>query len=197
MSKHIDYYYALSSPWSYLGGLRLEAIGQRQGAAIAYKPCDFAQIFAQSGGLPVARRAPQRQAYRLLELERWSRHLDMPLVLQPAHFPTPGERAGLMVIAAHQAGPDAGALSNAIMAALWAEDDDIENPETLRRAAAGCGLDGDALLAAADQPGAAAALQANTEEAVARQVFGAPSYVIDEVLYWGQDRLDFVEQALV
>ncbi|HJP21450.1 MAG: 2-hydroxychromene-2-carboxylate isomerase [Alphaproteobacteria bacterium] len=196
MRKIIGYYYGLSSPWTYLGGPRLEAIAQRQGAAIAYKPCDFAQVFAQSGGLPVAKRAPQRQAYRLVELERWSRHLDMPLVLQPAHFPTPGARAGLMVIAAQKAGPGAGALSNAIMAALWAENEDIEDPETLLRAAAGCGLDGDALLVEAGQAEAAATLQANTEEAMTRHVFGAPTYAVNEEIFWGQDRLDFVERAL-
>jgi 2-hydroxychromene-2-carboxylate isomerase len=153
-------------------------------------------VFAQSGGLPVAKRAPQRQAYRLVELERWSRHLDMPLVLQPAHFPTPGARAGLMVIAAQKAGPGAGALSNAIMAALWAENEDIEDPETLLRAAAGCGLDGDALLVEAGQAEAAATLQANTEEAMTRHVFGAPTYAVNEEIFWGQDRLDFVERAL-
>ena len=132
----------------------------------------------------------------MLELERWSLHLEMPLVLQPIHFPTPGARAGLMVIAAQEAGSGAGDLSNAIMAALWAQDGDIENPETLARAATACGLDGVALLAAADQPEAAAILRANTEEAMARQVFGAPAYVVNDEIFWGQDRLDFMETEL-
>src|SRR5688572_28240225 len=115
MGKVIDYYYSLVSPWTYLGGPRLEAIARRAGAVIDCKPVDFGQIFQVSGGLPLAKRAPQRQAYRLVELARWRDFLGMPLNLHPRHFPAADGLAARMVIAAKVAGADAVALSQAIL----------------------------------------------------------------------------------
>ncbi|MCB2100546.1 MAG: 2-hydroxychromene-2-carboxylate isomerase [Rhodobacterales bacterium] len=194
----IDYYYALISPWTYLGGPRLEHIARRHGVGIAYKPIDLAQVLPHTGGVPLAKRAPARQAYRLTELERWRAYLGVPLNLHPAHFPVPEWPAAGMVIAMARAegalGEDPGALSNAILRAVWAEERDISDTGTLLAIAAEQGLDGPALLAAgADLK---AVWDANSAEAVARGVFGVPTYVWNDSLYWGQDRLDFLDQTL-
>lgn len=195
MSKLVDYYFSPSSPWTYLGHQRFADIARQRGARVEVKPVDLGVIFPQSGGLPVGKRAPQRQAYRLMELARWKSHLGVPLNVQPKFFPVDSNLAALVIVAAAPSGADAQMrLAGAILRAVWAEELNIAEPATLRAAAAKVGLDGDRLLA--DAPGAKARYDALTQEALARGVFGAPTYVYRGELFWGQDRLDFLERAL-
>ena len=196
MAKTIEYYYSLISPWTYLGGERLEAIARKHGADIRYKPMMLATVFPATGGLPLAKRAPVRQAYRLMELPRWRDYLKIPLNLHPEFFPADERRAALMVIAAAARDLDAGTLSNAILRAVWAEDRDIADTATLSAIADGCGLDGQALLADSEGDAAVETYEANTQDALERGVFGAPTYVYGDELFWGQDRLDFLDRAL-
>ena len=196
MRKVIDYYYSLVSSWTYLGGPCLDEIVHRASAVVDCKPVDFSKVFPVSGGLPLAKRAPQCQAYRLVELQRWRDFLGMELNLQPSHFPVPENLAARVVIAAKRAGADALQLSNAILRAVWAEERDIADPGTLRATAGENGLNGDALLAAAETDAVREEYAANTAEAIGRGVFGAPSYVYRGELFWGQDRLDCLERAL-
>lgn len=197
MSRTIDHYLSLVSPWAYLGGRRLVEIADRADAEVRWKPVELGKIFPISGGLPLPKRAPQRQAYRLVELKRWSGFLDMPMNLQPKHFPAAEDVAARMVIAAAQAGLDAGRLANAVLRAVWAEERDIADADTLRAIAHGNGFDADRLLATADTEAVRAAYAANTAEAIDRGVFGSPTYVYRDELFWGQDRLDFLERALM
>jgi 2-hydroxychromene-2-carboxylate isomerase len=192
----IDYYLSLNSPWTYLGGPRLEAIARRHDAQVRVKPVNFGTIFPQTGGLPLPKRAPARQAYRLMELERWRRFLDMPLTLHPRHFPTPAAKAAGLVVAAGLEGGDPLALAQAVLRALWAEERDIEADDTLEELARATGHDAGALMTRARAPDIGAAQDAFTEEALARGVFGAPTYALGEELFWGQDRLDFLDRAL-
>lgn len=196
MSKHIDYYFSLISPFAYLGSARLEEIVRKQRAEVRVMPVNYGAIFPKTGGLPVAKRAPERQAYRLVELERWRDHLDMPLNLRPKFFPAPEQLAACLVIAAGKAGGDPLRLAHAILRAVWAEDRDIADADTLQAIARETGHDDPNLMAAAADPGTQSAYEAQTEKALARGVFGAPTYVVDGTLFWGQDRLDFVDRAL-
>ena len=195
MIKHVDYYFSPSSPWTYLGHGRFADIARRHAAQVAVKPVDYGVIFPQSGGLPLGKRAPQRQTYRLMELKRWKAHLGVPLNEQPKFFPVDATPAALAIVAAAPSGVDAQMrLAGAIMKALWAEEQNVAEQATLRAAAAKAGLDGEGLLAAAS--GAKAQFEAFTQEALARGVFGAPTYAYRDELFWGQDRLDFLERAL-
>lgn len=196
MPKTIDYYLSVSSPWTYLGHRRLEEVAGRHGATINFKPCEFPKIFAVSGGLPVHQRPPQRQRYRLEELRRWQAYLEVPLVIEPKNAPpsNPG-LPGRFAVSAPDNG-SVGRLCGAILRTLWAEDRDISDPDVLRGIGDENGLDGAALLAAAESDAAGRALAANTEEAVSRDVFGAPTYIYGDELLWGQDRLDFLDRAL-
>ena len=196
MAKTIDYYHSLISPWSYLGGPRLGDIAAAAGATVNVKPIDLARVFPVSGGLPLAKRADQRRAYRLAELARWRDHLGMPLNIEPRSFPAAEGLAARTVIAARQAGADAARLSNAILRAVWAEQRDIADRETLVAICAETGHDGAALTAAAETDAIAAIYAADTGEAIARGVFGAPTYVFEGELFWGQDRLEFLARAL-
>jgi 2-hydroxychromene-2-carboxylate isomerase len=196
MTKIVDYFFSPVSPWTYFGGPRFAAMTRKYGVTIRYKPCDFGKVFPASGGLPLAQRPKQRQAYRLFELERWRDFLGMPLNIHPKFFPTPAGLASCAIIAARQRGDDPGRLADALMRAVWVEDRDIADPATVSAIAGACGLDGAAILAAAESEAAKTEYDANSAEAIERQVFGAPTYIYAGIPYWGQDRLDFLERAL-
>lgn len=196
MSRQITVYYALQSPWTYLGWTRLREIVARTGAAAHYRPIQSGRLFEASGTLPLARRPKQRQAYRLMELRRWRDHLNMPLNLHPAYFPVDETLAARMVIAHRQRGGDIAALSQAMMAAVWVGERDIADRETLLQIAREQGTDGPALLASAQEQAVQNEYDANTDRAIEQGVFGMPTFVVDDELFWGQDRLDFVARAL-
>ena len=201
MAKVIDYYLFTISPWAYLGGPRLQEIARRHGAEIRVKPIDMAAVYPETGGVPMAKRAPARLDYRLAELRRWRDHLGVTLNIKPAHFPVPHETASRMVIAAGDAagdvaGGDPLGLAQALLTAVWAEQRDVSDAGTLREIAEATGHDAGALLAAAEQAGTAKAYAALSEEAVSQNVFGSPSYVYRNEVFWGQDRLDFLDRAL-
>ena len=196
MRKTIDYYFSPMSPWTYLGHKRFTEMLASADIQVNVKPVDYGRIFPVSGGLPVKQRAPQRQAYRLVELRRWRDFLGVPLNIEPKYFPYATESASLLIVAAYrQHGTQAAMkLAYAIMQACWAEERNCADAGTLDPIAATAGLDGFELRSRESE--AKAAYDANTHEAIERQVFGAPSYVLDGEIFWGQDRLDFLERAL-
>jgi 2-hydroxychromene-2-carboxylate isomerase len=197
MPKICEYYFAPQSPFAYLGHARFVALAKQYGVQIDLKPCDMGKIFSVSGGLPLAKRAPQRQAYRLLELQRWSEFLGQPLNPQPKFFPVSGDLAAKLIIAAQLAHGTNMALelTGAIMAAAWAEEKNIADNDTLAGIAATLELDGKSLLKSAETASIQTAYDQHTDTAIAANVFGAPWFIVDGQGYWGQDRLDFVERA--
>jgi 2-hydroxychromene-2-carboxylate isomerase len=198
MGKVVDYYFSPMSPWTYLGHARFADMARRHGASINVKPVDFGKVFPVSGGLPLAKRAPQRQAYRMVELKRFRDHLKLPLNLQPKFFPVPTDLAAQFIVAAGRAGGCAAAmrLAGAVLGACWAEERNIGDAQVLGALCTGEGMDAAALATSAQSDAVKAEYEGYTQEAVARNVFGAPSYVIDGEIFWGQDRLEFVERAL-
>jgi len=198
LAKIVEYFIAPQSPWAYMGHERFMAILKRHHAQVALKPTDMVKVFAASGGVPVAQRPAQRQAYRLAELERWSKFLQMPLNLHPAFFPVAGDPGSKLIIAAlHQNGVDSAmALLGALGRACWAEEKNIADADTLIAVANAVGLNGQELLNHAASQAVADELQRNTDDAIAAQVFGVPWYRVEGEGYWGQDRLDFVERML-
>jgi 2-hydroxychromene-2-carboxylate isomerase len=197
LNKTIDYYFAPQSPWTYLGHARLAAMARASHATIRVLPADFGKVFAASGGLPLAQRAPQRQAYRLLELARFRDALKLPLNLQPRYFPVAVDDAARLIIAVDgQDGAEAALrFSGAVFAAVWAQQRDIASAQTLAELLSECALPSERLAQSHNQT-VQDRYQANTEAAIAAGVFGAPSYCIDGEIFWGQDRLDFVERKL-
>ncbi len=196
MTQTVDYYFALGSPWSYLGQARVAEIAKRAGATLNYKPVDPGRVFPAAGTLRLKDRPPARKAYRMMELKRWRAHLGIELTLEPKFFPANEDLAAHMVVAARQAGHDPGALVLAFMRAIWVEDRNIAEVATLDAVAESCGFVGAALRAAAEGVEAEAEYDANCEEAIGRQVFGLPTYALNNELFWGQDRLEFLERAL-
>jgi 2-hydroxychromene-2-carboxylate isomerase len=196
MAWNIDYYFATVSPYAYLGHDRLVAIAQRYAATVAVKPINLGDVFPVSGGLPLSKRAPQRQAYRLVELRRWSQYLNKPMNIQPRYFPVNGDLAAFWILAAAESGStQALALAGAVGRALWEQERNIADAATMEAIAAECGLPG-SLAGRAQAPEIAEKYAALTQEAIARGVFGAPTYVVGDELFWGQDRLDFLDRKM-
>ena len=198
MGLHIDYFVSLNSPWTHLGAARLEAMVARHGATLRIYPVEFGTIFSASGGLPLPKRSPQRQAYRMQELGRWRDHLGIPIHLQPRFFPADEKLAARCVIAARETigdGP-AVALAHRVLTALWEQERDTGDREVLATLIGEVGLDATSLLTLAAQERWAELRASDTQAALARGVFGAPSYVIGEEIFWGQDRLEFLDRRL-
>ena len=197
MSLAVDYFFSPQSPWSYLGHERLASIAAGAGATINVLPVDLGRVFPVSGGLPLSKRAPQRQAYRLVELSRFSEYLQRPLNLQPRYFPVAGDDAAKLIIAvdSHDGSAAAMQITGAVMRAVWVEQRNVADPATLQALLSECGLASRRLEDAQTQA-VHERYEQDSQRAIDAGVFGAPSYVIEGEMFWGQDRLDFVERRL-
>jgi len=198
MSTPIDYYFTPQSPWAYLGHARFAQIARAAGATVRVLPIDLGgKVFPISGGLPLGQRAPQRQAYRLLELKRYSELQRLPLNVKPRFFPVSGDDASRLIIAVdlHDGTEAAMKISSAIFTALWAQERHIADEKVLAELLATCGLDA-ARLEQSYSQAVQERYEVNTGQAIEAGVFGAPSYLVDGELFWGQDRLEFVERKL-
>ncbi|KAL3429549.1 thioredoxin-like protein [Aspergillus tetrazonus] len=183
----IEYYFSSISLWSYIGSRRFQWLVQETNAHVIHKPIDLMYIFSISGGLPVKQRSAQRQAYRLLEMERWRRIHGIPIVQHPKYYPADPSLAHRVLLAAiEESGNDSPAVEL-----------DIANEATIVQLVKEAGLSGDRLLQRAKtEPLLADQETALTKEAESRQYFGAPLYSFREEPFWGQGRLDMLDDAI-
>ena len=198
MAITIDYYLSLNSPWTYIGSGPFAEIARRYGAQVNVKPAKFGPIFEQTGGLPLPKRSPQRQTYRLMELRRWREFWGIPLNVEPKFFPSDDAAATRLVIAAKLQGKDAHKLSQELGRAIWEREESFAEPSVMASAAQRAGLDAAALRAGGPSDAELDALfEQFTQEALKAGVFGAPSYVLPSgEIFWGQDRLELLDRAL-
>ena len=197
MALTVDYFLSPQSPWVYLGHERFAAIAKAAGAKVNVLPVDLGRVFPVSGGLPLAKRAPQRQAYRLVELRRFSEYLGLPMNIQPLYFPVSGDDAAKLIIAVDEAdGSDAAMrIAGAIQRGVWAEQKNIADPSVLQSMLDATGHAAKRLEESQSQA-VHERYEADSQRAIDAGVFGAPAYMIEGELFWGQDRLDFVERRL-
>ncbi len=197
MSTSIDYYFTPQSPWTYLGHDRFVQVARQARAGVRVLPVDFGKNFPASGGLPLGQRAPQRQAYRLVELQRFSEHLGMPLNRQPTYFPVGGDPAArLITLVDQQQGSEASLrLCGAIFQAVWVQQRNIADDQALAGILQECGLEA-SFLDQSRSPQVQQLYEAHTQQALDAGVFGAPSYVTGGEIFWGQDRLDLLAKKL-
>lgn len=194
----IEYFFTLVSPWTFIGDPILRDIATRSGAKVEHVPVNLGRVFDASGGLPLAKRSDQRKALRMQELKRWRDFRGIQFNLEPAFFPASDKKGAALVIAAQQAGHEVGELCYAFMRAVWAEEKNIADPDTIIGIANDCGMDGSALLGKASDETISAKWEANTDRAIAAGVMGSPFYIVNgDQCYWGQDRLEFVERQLI
>ena len=192
----IDYYFATTSPYTYLAGTRLEKIAARHGASVAYKPLDVIALFGRTGGVPPRDRHESRQQYRAQELRRQARKAGMPFNLKPAHWPTnPAPSSYAIIAATAEEGGDLAALVHGFTRACWAEERDVSDDGVIREVLEGAGFDPG--LADRGLLSGAETYARNLEHAVLAGAFGAPFYITDaDERFWGQDRLGDLDEHL-
>lgn len=192
---HIDYYMFTLSPFTYLAGDGLEKIAAKHDATINYKPFHLMQVFERTGGTAPKDRHISRQEYRAQELPRIAKHNGMEITLKPAFWPTNPAPSCYAIIAAQAAGGgDIGGLCQSILRACWVEDKDIADDAVVKAALVANGFD--ASLTESGMLQGAEEFARNTEHAVMANVFGAPTYVVGDQVFFGQDRLAYLEAYL-
>jgi 2-hydroxychromene-2-carboxylate isomerase len=196
MPRTLDYYFSLLSPWAYIGHASLMDIVGRHGLTVNYKPVALVQVFADTGGLPLPKRHPARQRYRMFELQRWREKRGLAFHLHPKFWPFDGNLADRFVIATVAAGHDPDPLLRAAFTAVWEREQNLGDESTLSDIARAAGLPATELLAAAKADAAQKRYEANVRDAIAVDAFGSPCYVLDGEVFWGQDRLGLLDDAL-
>jgi len=193
----IEYFFGIPSPFAYLGSARLQSLAKKYEADIIEKPCDLVGgIFTKTGGVPVPKRSPQRQKYRLDELKRWSKFLDIKINLKPKYFPPRDPHlSGKYTIAANLLGIKL-VFGHELLKQLWSEEKDIADEKNIEVTSDLFNLNFKELSELAKSEKVSKIYQDNTEEAIVKNVFGSPTYIYNNELFWGQDRLDFLERAL-
>ncbi|MDG4721269.1 MULTISPECIES: 2-hydroxychromene-2-carboxylate isomerase [Thalassospira] len=195
MSEPIIHYFFVQSPWSFFGFRRAVDITKKHNTTIIHKPCRAADVWEHGGGVPLAKRPKPRQDYRLVELKRWSEFLGIPINLHPKFFPVDEALAARTIIAAQEDGKDVSQLTETLMGDIWLRERDIADPAIVREALISCGLSPE-YLENADLPETTATYDSNSQSARDHNIFGVPTYFIGNEMFWGQDRLDFVDRAL-
>lgn len=191
--KRVEFFYDYASTYSYLAHLEIEHLAERLQAEIVFKPMVLGFVFKATGNsMPAA--VPAKAAYMVHDVRRWVRHYGLPFHM-PSVFPVNTIRALRTAVAALEEGTFP-AYHHAVMKAYWANDQDIGDGEVLASVVSAAGLDGPRLVARADEPAVKEGLKANTDEAIERGVFGAPTFFVGGEMFWGNDRLQFVEEAL-
>ena len=191
----IEYFFSAHSAYAYLGAWRLDEIAKDAKWDVAYRPIDLGPVIAATSGKSFGSRSAAHADYFFgRDMFRWAQWRGLPMIRhRPTHHDNPLALPNGMIIAA---GADAGPLSRAIMLNHWRDDGDIADPDNLRALAKGLDLDGEALLQAAQSPQVKAAHDKNTAEAIARGVFGSPTYFVRGDMFYGQDRLDMLARAI-
>ena len=194
--RKIDFYFSFISLYTYIGYEAFQALVQKYDLEVTYKPIDLHAIFTAGGGLPVSKRPPQRQAYRFVEMQRWAIARNIPLVLKPKHHPSNPEIGHRMLLAAMSNGEDIRQFVGNALKILWVDDLNIEDPQVMVAAANRSDLDGHALLEQSKDPSIQLQIDRLTQEGVDRQVFGTPFFFYEDEPFWGQDRLDMLEELI-
>src|SRR3954468_3010338 len=196
MPVTIDYYFSHGSPWAYIGHAPFMDIARRHGVEVNYKPVFLGRVFAETGGQPLPQRHPARQRYRLVELQRWRDKRGLSFNISPKHWPFDVTLADRVVIAINAAKQSPDPFLRRAFAAIWEEDRNLADPLVVSELAEQVGLDSTSLVEMAQGSTAEAIYALNLENAVGGDVFGSPAYVLDGEVFWGQDRLDLLHDAL-
>lgn len=196
MARQVDYYFSLASPWAYIGHPLFMNIARQHGCTINYKPVFLGELFAETGGLPLNKRHPARQRYRMLELQRWREKRGLSFHLQPQNWPFNARLADGVVLAAMAGGHDPEPYVKAVYPAVWERQLNLGDAAVIAGLADEAGLPGAKLVEQAGSDAITGAYEKNRDEAIAAGVFGSPAYVLDGEVFWGQDRLELLADAL-
>ncbi|MBW0175663.1 MAG: 2-hydroxychromene-2-carboxylate isomerase [Candidatus Fonsibacter sp.] len=195
--KKILYFYSVASPFAHLGNKRLIEISKKYSVEIIEKPIDLVgKVFVATGGVPVPQRHISRQNYRLLELKRWGEFLNIKINQKPKFFPPKDPHTpALFCIASIDMGIKI-EFGMKVLEQLWAQENDISNLETLKLIANDLKINFEDLNKLAMSDKIKNIYEANTQEAINMNIFGVPTYIYNNEMFWGQDRLELLEYSL-
>ena len=197
LNMKIDYYYSVMSPFTYLGSERFIALVERYNIEVEEKPFDIiGEIFANTGGIPVPKRHPSRQKYRLVEIERVGKKLNIPVNPKPKFFPLSDPHLPAKFILASNKIGNKLHFSNTCLKYLWSQEKDISDMKILEEICMSLNLNFEEMQDIALSSEIQNQYETNSQKAISSDVFGAPSYVYNSEVFWGQDRLDYLEDAL-
>jgi 2-hydroxychromene-2-carboxylate isomerase len=196
MPRQVDYYFSFQSPWAYVGHSVFQEVAKTYGVEVNYKPVVLVDLFSETGGLPLMKRHPVRQRYRMVELQRWRDKRGMKFHLQPENWPFNARLADGVVIAALEAGLGPEPFVRRAFAAVWEDQLKMTDPAILIKLADESGLPGKKLVERSASEEVSVAYEQNRQDAMAADVFGSPAYVLDGEVFWGQDRIELLADAL-
>jgi 2-hydroxychromene-2-carboxylate isomerase len=196
MPRQIDYYFSLQSPWAYIGHRSFRDVVAAYNLNVNHKPVVLVDLFSETGGLPLPKRHPVRQRYRMVELQRWRDKRGLQFKLQPANWPFDGRLADGVVVAAIEAGLDPDPFLRRAFAAIWEGELNLADATTLIRLADDSGLPGKKLVERSASEDVSKVYEQNRQDALAADVFGSPAYVLGGEVFWGQDRIELLADAL-
>ena len=196
MPRQADYYFSFNSPWAYIGHKPFMEIAKAYGLKVNFKPVLLVELFSETGGLPLPKRHPVRQRYRMVELQRWRDKRGLKFHLQPKNWPFSPRLADGVVIAALEAGHEPVSFMQRVYAGVWEDQLNLADAATLVKLADDSGLPGKQLVERSGSDEIGAAYEQNRQDALAADVFGSPGYVLDGEVFWGQDRIELLADAL-
>ena len=196
MTTNVDYYYSHISPWAFLGHEHFFKIANENNATVNFKPVSLPKLFAETGGLPLGQRHAVRQEYRIVELKRWALKRDINLTIRPAYFPVDPTTSDLVGVALAQEGDMAGNFALRVFRACWLMEQNISSSDVVATIVKDMGFDPSKVEKWATDEKIKAQYDKNLEEAINVGAIGSPCYVLNGECYWGQDRLDLLEDAL-
>jgi 2-hydroxychromene-2-carboxylate isomerase len=196
MSRQVDYYFSFSSPWAYVGHKAFRDVVDSYGLKVNHKPVILVDLFSETGGLPLIKRHPVRQRYRMVELQRWRDKRGLNFHFQPKHVPLNARLADGVVIAAIELGLEPDPFLRRAFKAVWEDELNLADPAVVAKIADDAGLPGDKLVERSGSDEISAAYEQNRQDAIAADVFGSPVYVLDGEVFWGQDRIELLADAL-
>ena len=196
MPRQIDYYFSLQSPWAYIGHALFRDVVATYDLEVNHKPVVLVDLFSETGGQPLLKRHPVRQRYRMVELQRWRDKRGLQFKLQPANWPFNARLADGLVVAAIEAGHDPDPFLRRAFAGVWEDQLNLADAATLVRLADDSGLPGKALVERSGRDEIGQKYEQNRQDALSVDVFGSPAYVLDGEVFWGQDRIELLADAL-
>lgn len=192
----VIHYFSPMSGFAYLGFAELCALASRRGVEVEHRPVDIARVLAAVDTIAPARQSPARLAWRRTDMTRWAQRRALPLNPAPKFWPVDATLAACAIITAQNLHKEVAPYIEALLAAVWAHDENIASDSVIAAHAQACGLNPAKVLAGASSPEARAIYDGNTDAAIAHGVIGSPTMRLGEENFFGQDRLDFVEAEL-
>ena len=196
MTNTLDYYFATPSPWAYLATPRVVELQKKYNLKINWKPANLMEIFAIHGVANVKDRPQPVQLNRLTELKRWSKFLSMPLTIQPKFFPVDPTLSHKTIILAQKNNINVDNLIFSFQKAVWADEKDISDEKIVLEICKTNNFNSNSIIEDANSEKIINEYKNNTEEALSKNVWGSPTFIYNNELFWGQDRIDFLERAI-